>query len=126
MSQNFNRNWQRPYVWPGQGKPPECAVSLSVCASALRRHEQAEAETEANTVTERLFLPGALGRVRFLRFARSGVQPNPHRLLIRRNDRPITQDRDTAAGLHHSRRAAGHRSSTAAEQKKEQTQNRRK
>jgi tight adherence protein C len=42
--------------------------SLSARASALRRHEQAEAETEANTVTERLFLPGALLLVGFLLF----------------------------------------------------------
>jgi Flp pilus assembly protein TadB len=42
--------------------------SLAARASALRRHEQAEAETEANTVTERLFLPGALLLVGFLLF----------------------------------------------------------
>ena len=42
--------------------------SLSARASALRRHVQAEAETEANTVTERLFLPGALLLVGFLLF----------------------------------------------------------
>jgi hypothetical protein len=42
--------------------------SLSARASALRRHEQAEAETAANTVTERLFLPGALLLVGFLLF----------------------------------------------------------
>lgn len=42
--------------------------SLSARAGALRRHEQAEAETEANTVTERLFLPGALLLVGFLLF----------------------------------------------------------
>ncbi len=42
--------------------------SLSARAVALRRHEQADAETAANTTTERLFLPGALLLVGFLLF----------------------------------------------------------
>jgi hypothetical protein len=42
--------------------------SLSARAVALRRHEQAEAESEANAVTERLFLPGALLLIGFLVF----------------------------------------------------------
>jgi hypothetical protein len=42
--------------------------SLSARSSALRRHEQADAESEANAVTERLFLPGALLLVGFLLF----------------------------------------------------------
>ncbi|HEV3281022.1 MAG TPA: type II secretion system F family protein [Acidimicrobiales bacterium] len=42
--------------------------SLSARAIALRRHEQADAETAANTTTERLFLPGALLLVGFLLF----------------------------------------------------------
>jgi Flp pilus assembly protein TadB len=42
--------------------------TLSVKAASIRRHELAEAEAEANTVTERLFLPGALLLVGFLLF----------------------------------------------------------
>jgi Flp pilus assembly protein TadB len=42
--------------------------SLSARAVALRRHQQAEAESEANTMTERLFLPGALLLIGFLLF----------------------------------------------------------
>jgi tight adherence protein C len=42
--------------------------SLTARAVALRRHEQADAESEANAVTERLFLPGALLLVGFLLF----------------------------------------------------------
>ncbi len=42
--------------------------SLTARAEALRRHEQADAETAANTTTERLFLPGALLLVGFLLF----------------------------------------------------------
>ena len=42
--------------------------SLSARAAALRRHEQADAESAANAVTERLFLPGALLLVGFLLF----------------------------------------------------------
>jgi len=42
--------------------------SLSARAVSLRRHEQAEAESAANTTTERLFLPGALLLVGFLLF----------------------------------------------------------
>jgi hypothetical protein len=42
--------------------------SLSARAVSLRRHEQAEAESMANAMTERLFLPGALLLVGFLVF----------------------------------------------------------
>jgi len=42
--------------------------SLSSRAVSLRRHEQAEAESAANAMTERLFLPGALLLVGFLLF----------------------------------------------------------
>jgi len=42
--------------------------TLSVKAASMRRHELADAETEANTVTERLFLPGVLLLVGFLVF----------------------------------------------------------
>jgi Flp pilus assembly protein TadB len=42
--------------------------SLSARAVSLRRHEQAEAESEANATTERLFLPGALLLLGFLLF----------------------------------------------------------
>lgn len=42
--------------------------SLSARSVALRRHEQADAESEANAVTERLFLPGALLLIGFLSF----------------------------------------------------------
>jgi hypothetical protein len=42
--------------------------SLSARAVSLRRHEQADAESAANAMTERLFLPGALLLVGFLLF----------------------------------------------------------
>lgn len=42
--------------------------TLSVKAASIRRHELAEAETEANAVTERLFLPGVFLLVGFLLF----------------------------------------------------------
>jgi Flp pilus assembly protein TadB len=42
--------------------------SLSARAASLRRHEQAEAESAANAMTERLFLPGALLLIGFLFF----------------------------------------------------------
>ena len=42
--------------------------SLTSRAVSLRRHEQAEAESAANTMTERLFLPGALLLFGFLLF----------------------------------------------------------
>lgn len=42
--------------------------SLSARAAALRRHEQADAESAANRTTERLFLPGALLLMGFLLF----------------------------------------------------------
>jgi tight adherence protein C len=42
--------------------------SLGARAVSLRRHEQAEAESAANAMTERLFLPGALLLVGFLLF----------------------------------------------------------
>ena len=42
--------------------------SLTARAASLRRHEQAEAESAANAMTERLFVPGALLLVGFLLF----------------------------------------------------------
>jgi tight adherence protein C len=42
--------------------------SLSARAVSIRRHEQADAESAANAMTERLFLPGALLLVGFLLF----------------------------------------------------------
>ena len=42
--------------------------SLSARAVSLRRHEQAEAESAANAMTERLFLPGTLLLLGFLLF----------------------------------------------------------
>lgn len=42
--------------------------SLTARAVSIRRHEQADAESAANAVTERLFLPGALLLVGFLLF----------------------------------------------------------
>jgi Flp pilus assembly protein TadB len=42
--------------------------TLSVKADSIRRHELAAAEAEANTVTERLFLPGVFLLVGFLLF----------------------------------------------------------
>ncbi len=43
-------------------------ASLTARSASLRRHEQAEEESEANSMTERLFLPGALLLVGFLLF----------------------------------------------------------
>jgi Flp pilus assembly protein TadB len=40
--------------------------ALTARAASLRRHEQAEAESAANAMTERLFLPGALLLLGFL------------------------------------------------------------
>jgi Flp pilus assembly protein TadB len=42
--------------------------SLSARAATMRRHEQAEAESSANAMTERLFLPGTLLLLGFLLF----------------------------------------------------------
>ncbi len=42
--------------------------SLTARAEAMRRHEQAAAESSANAMTERLFLPGALLLIGFLLF----------------------------------------------------------
>ncbi len=42
--------------------------TLTAKAASLRRHELAEAEAQANTVTQRLFLPGVLLLVGFLLF----------------------------------------------------------
>ena len=42
--------------------------TLSARSTSLRRHEQAEAESSANAMTERLFLPGALLLIGFLFF----------------------------------------------------------
>lgn len=42
--------------------------SLSARAEGMRRHEQADAESSANAMTERLFLPGALLLLGFLLF----------------------------------------------------------
>jgi len=42
--------------------------SLTARAASLRRHEQADAESAANAMTERLFLPGALLLLGFLLF----------------------------------------------------------
>jgi Flp pilus assembly protein TadB len=52
--------------------------SLTARAASLRRHEQAEAESAANAMTERLFLPGALLLLGFLLFI--GF-PAVHRIL---------------------------------------------
>jgi tight adherence protein C len=43
-------------------------ATLAAKAASIRRHELAEAETEANSITERLFLPGVLLLVGFLFF----------------------------------------------------------
>jgi pilus assembly protein TadC len=43
-------------------------VTLAAKASSIRRHELADAEGEANTVTERLFIPGVFLLVGFLLF----------------------------------------------------------
>ena len=43
-------------------------MTLAAKAGSIRRHDLAEAESEANTVTERLFLPGVLLLVGFLVF----------------------------------------------------------
>jgi Flp pilus assembly protein TadB len=42
--------------------------SLNARAVSIRRHEQADAESAANAMTERLFLPGALLLIGFLLF----------------------------------------------------------
>ncbi len=42
--------------------------SLQARAVSFRRHEQADAESTANSATERMFLPGALLLVGFLLF----------------------------------------------------------
>jgi len=42
--------------------------SLSARSASLRRHEQADAESAANAMTERLFIPGALLLLGFLLF----------------------------------------------------------
>ena len=52
--------------------------SLSARGASLRRHEQAEAESSANAMTERLFLPGALLLLGFLLFI---GYPAVHRIL---------------------------------------------
>ncbi len=52
--------------------------SLVARGASLRRHEQAEAESAANSMTERLFLPGALLLVGFLVFI---GYPAVHRIL---------------------------------------------
>lgn len=52
--------------------------SLSARAASLRRHEQAEAESAANAMTERLFLPGTLLLLGFLLFI---GYPAFHRIL---------------------------------------------
>jgi hypothetical protein len=52
--------------------------SLTARGESLRRHEQAEAESAANAMTERLFLPGALLLLGFLVFI--GF-PAVHRIL---------------------------------------------
>ena len=52
--------------------------SLTARGASLRRHEQAEAESAANAMTERLFLPGALLLLGFLVFI--GF-PAVHRIL---------------------------------------------
>jgi len=52
--------------------------SLTARGASLRRHEQAEAESAANAMTERLFLPGALLLLGFLLFI---GYPAVHRIL---------------------------------------------
>jgi tight adherence protein C len=42
--------------------------TLAAKAASIRRHELAEAETDANTITDRLFIPGVLLLVGFLLF----------------------------------------------------------
>jgi tight adherence protein C len=42
--------------------------TLAAKAASIRRHELAEAETDANTITDRLFIPGVLLLVGFLIF----------------------------------------------------------
>jgi tight adherence protein C len=44
------------------------SASLTARSASLRRHEQADAESSANAMTERLFLPGALLLLGFLVF----------------------------------------------------------
>lgn len=52
--------------------------ALVARGTSLRRHEQAEAESEANAMTERLFLPGAFLLLGFLVFI---GYPAVHRIL---------------------------------------------
>jgi hypothetical protein len=52
--------------------------TLTARGASLRRHEQAEAESAANAMTERLFLPGALLLLGFLTFI---GYPAVHRIL---------------------------------------------
>ncbi len=52
--------------------------ALAARGASLRRHEQAEAESAANAMTERLFLPGALLLLGFLVFI---GYPAVHRIL---------------------------------------------
>ena len=52
--------------------------ALVARAASLRRHEQADAESAANAMTERLFLPGALLLLGFLLFI---GYPAVHRIL---------------------------------------------
>jgi Flp pilus assembly protein TadB len=52
--------------------------ALTARAASLRRHEQAEAESAANAMTERLFVPGALLLLGFLLFI---GYPAVHRIL---------------------------------------------
>jgi tight adherence protein C len=42
--------------------------TLAAKAASIRRHDLSDAESEANTLTERLFVPGALLLVGFLLF----------------------------------------------------------
>ena len=76
-------NCRRRSNWPGPRV--RAFANRSVPGPvALRRHEQADAESAANTTTERLFLPGALLLVGFLLFVGlPGVQPHSRGLLTR-------------------------------------------
>jgi hypothetical protein len=42
--------------------------TLAAKAASIRRHELADAETDANTITERLFIPGVLLLIGFVIF----------------------------------------------------------
>jgi tight adherence protein C len=50
------------------GEGVRIRMTLAAKANSIRRHDLAEAESEANTVTERLFLPGVFLLVGFLVF----------------------------------------------------------